>query len=801
MECVLKQDRYSCAKKPLICVVSGLITGILIARFLLGFQLSLFFLILFVSGFFILHKKSIAGQLLILSIVFAGSVRYHLSATVLPKDHLLQHQESSIYAVRGVIIKAIYRLTGRHQYVLVCDSARVDTQWFAVSGNVLLRTSGINQRYNEGTSLRIRGQPQKPPAMRNPGQFDYHDYLAGQDIYHLLDISNADSLQVIRQSSRWSFRNDMLGPVKDYFNQSFSTHLSEKDAALLRALLLGEKQDLDRAFISNFQRAGVVHVLAISGLHVGYIVVFVFTFLSFLRVSSQIRLTGLAVILIMYIVLVDFKAPVIRASLMVLLYLWAQSLERRVSTGNIIAGAACIILLFEPRHLFNPGFQFSFSAVISIIYGYKRLDRLIPLRKIMHLNRYLDNLLWTPLLVSAAAVIGTIPLTLYYYGTIQVIALLANLIVIPLVGCIVLLTFFVLIFSSFSLALADGTGLLIHWIVSVMSLATESFAALPIAAIIVNRPSLFFTLLITTGIIIVFFGKRENFGTILPVYMSGLLIWFIIQTIPAPPRLEAFFLDVGQGDAAFLRFPNQSTMLIDAGDATRNRDNGALTVLPFLQQAGATHLNYLVASHPHDDHIGGFPSIIQNIDIDTVVMSEYEFWSQNYKRVVDMCRQKNIPVRRVGKGDRLFPDPSCRVYIMHPDSSHARISAGSGAECNNSSLVIKVMYGKQSLLFTGDLEHDTEPYLQVYDEMMPSEILKVGHHGSKTSTSLPFLEKVRPLVAVIPVAKKNKFRHPSQITLDNLGRAGVGTYLTSTSGAVVFYLEPERIRLVRWRHN
>jgi competence protein ComEC len=263
--------------------------------------------------------------------------------------------------------------------------------------------------------------------------------------------------------------------------------------------------------------------------------------------------------------------------------------------------------------------------------------------------------------------------------------------------------------------------------------------------------------------------------------------------------LEVVFLDVGQGDAAFLRFPNQKTMLIDAGDRSFQWDQGEKTVLPFLQSVNALNINYLVGSHAHNDHIGGFLALVNAVSVDTLVLSGYQYNSKLYSSLIITAQMKNIPIKTVRRGDILSPDPSCRVYILHPDSHFIHAESFNGAECNNSSMVLKVQYGENSILFTGDLEESGEQPLLQYDYFLESEILKIGHHGSSTSTSEALLKKVNPLLALISVAKKNKFKHPSPRTLERLRINGIKTYQTSQEGAVIFRIGPERISKFFWK--
>ncbi len=488
----------NCAKYPLICAVIPFGVGIILAKFILPFTIALFFSVLLFILYLIFYKSNKSIFILFLLLVCTGALRYQQVDEILPVNYLSRFSADSVHGVSGTIVKSQFAADDRNQYILDCDSVWLQDEKKSVQGRILLKTKKLRQRYFYGMRLIIRGRIELPPTERNPGQFDYRQYLAQNDISHLMLINSSDSIEILTTNDGNIFRSYLTEPVKTYCQKIFYNHLQQSSAAIMNALILGEKQNLDRTTIENFQQVGVVHVLAISGLHVGYVVLFVFTTLSFLRLSQKYRILVLAAILLIYIVLVNFKPPVMRASLMVLLYLWGKLIERKISTGNLIAASAFLILLYEPRELLNPGFQFSFSAVISIIYGFKRLSELIPLGSRLKNNKYLINIVWNPLLVSVSAVMGTLPLTLYYYGTFPVIAILANIVVIPLIGIIVLLGFFLLIISPISSGLADGIGLLIHFTYQVLDTITLIFSRIPFATLDLPIPDLILTLLIAS---------------------------------------------------------------------------------------------------------------------------------------------------------------------------------------------------------------------------------------------------------------------------------------------------------------
>ena len=803
-------NNYS-ARNPLVLFTAFFIIGILCAKYITSYSIIFWFTISFLLSYFLFSlifksKPCCLNVLCLICLISAAALRYHMCADLLPENHLLSHQIDDIETISGTIEERHLRRDYRDKYIIKVRIARIRGIERDVKGKVMLQTSQINKRLPFGALVQLHGKLCKTPQQRNPGQFNYGAYLATKDIYHVLQIKNADSLVYFDRKQGNELKEHVIIPLKEFCETTFLTYLDEESSALLRALLLGEKQDLDSATIRQFQAVGVVHVLAISGLHVGFIIAFIFTLSSILRIPLRYKIYTLLITLSIYVVMIQFKPPVLRASLMGVLILISKLNERKVSVYNIIFGSAFIILNIEPRELFNSGFQFSFIAVLSITYGYEKFDRLFPLRGLILAKypneRYLSFVLkwiWMPFLVSLSAVLGTLPLTLYYYGMLPLLAVFSNLIVIPMVAVIVFLGIFLLIFALFSEFFARGTGLLIDMIQSLLKELVKSISHIPFASIETKIPSILEVLLALLLLILLLNFKRKWLKKFIFSLFLFSIVYLLKLNFKESNNLEVTFLDVGQGDAHFLRFPNKSTMLIDAGAASPYWNNGLNTILPFLKHKGNLHLNYMVCSHAHDDHIGGFYDLVNKVDVDTMVLSYYDYNSKLYLDLISLCTRKKIPIKYVQRGDQLFPDRSCRVYVLHPDAEFSHAISRDGSECNNSSIVLKVQYGNNGILFTGDLERNGEQTLFQYAQFLESELIKVGHHGSNTSTSDMFLNYIQPLVSVVSVAENNKFGHPSPKTLQRLQGYNSKTYLTSKHGALVFEIGQNYIKKLNWK--
>ena len=801
-------DQIKIYKYPALLLAIAFSIGIICARFFPLYPVSLWIagLILLISLFFSgRFQTNVRNALLIALLCSCGAIHYQSVADVLDDDHIRYFNRQKIRQVQGLISDYYYQHDGRDKYLLEVEKIFTDSLTYDASGTILVRVDKFRQRFIYGDIIRLTGSLKKALPRRNPGQFDYQSYLADHHIYFLTQVNAPGQIELLQRKQGNLFIQHLIIPIRQYLVETFNYYMNEETRAIINALILGEKQNLEAETVSAFQRVGVVHVLAISGLHVGFIITFVFSSVSLLRFNRLHKIWILCLVLVFYIIMVRFKIPVIRSATMALLYLISRVLERKVSIYNVIFSSMLVILIIDPRELFRPGFQFSFSAVLSIIYGYQMLDHHLSLKRFLSENvrrstwiQLLNKMIRIPFLVSLSAVLGTAPLSLFYYGQFPTYAILANLFVIPIIGLMVFMSIFMLIFSFISYFITSGCAQIITFLFKLLKIVVNYIAELPGATIFTSFPTplqvlgLFILILFVLNIRF----DRHLFFRISIVCCITTLIFVSLRT---ENDLEVSFLDVGQGDAVFIRFPNSRTMLVDGGNTSKYWDDGQRAIVPFLQSVSSMRINYLIASHPHHDHIGGFAYLLKNVTIDTLVLTRYQYRSRFYQMILKTAATKNNPIKYVFRGCQLKIDPDCRVYILHPDSIFSQARSHQGAECNNSSIVMKIQYGKNGILLTGDLEQTGEIPVMDYGDFLESEILKVGHHGSITSTSSAFLNRVNPLVAIISVGEKNKFNHPSLKTLRRLQQESVTTYMTSQNGALVFRVRPLAITKVAWR--
>lgn len=637
---------------------------------------------------------------------------------------------------------------------------------------------------------------------RNPGQYDSKAHLLKKGILGRILLKTTTTVQVQRSQKKYIFRK-WLFLIRERIDQQFQKLCRGNPGHFLSAILLGKKSGIDYQIKSNFQKSGVAHVLAISGLHVGFIVIFVHLLVSFLPFSFRVQNVITLFILGFYMLLSGANPPVVRATLMVAIYLFGQNLERKPTSYNTLGVAAFIIVIFQPQQLFWVGFQFSFIAVFSIFFFYERLrfiEDMIKLR--FTLNNFsgkLMKIIITPFLISLSAQLGTVPLMGYYFHQIPLISIFLNLLVIPLIGFIVVMGFLALFVSilsfEFSLVVANFLSQIIQVLIEIVHFT----AKLPLAYVKTPSFNVLHILLYLLVLTIFFTWTREQFRPIrLPaIFLTILVFFWIIAPKKEMPQLLMF--DVGQGDATLLVTSSGQQILFDAGPVYPNWNSGERIIIPALQVLGNLRLHKVIISHPHADHIGGLFYLLDEVEIDSVYLPDIKisyFWQDS---LLSKLRKGKTPFRLLRIGDRLMVDHETQIYILAPFADFTRPIENTGEAINNVSLVSIVRMKNTSFLFTGDAEMIVEKRLLSWTNFLEVDILKLGHHGSITSSSLEFLRQVSPEMALISVGEKNKYGHPSQEVLRRLQYLNIPYYRTDRDGAIWLRYSNSDWRLVNWR--
>ncbi len=791
---------------PLIKYAILFVIGILIAPFikidwtifLIGILSACLFLlisVLFLKDKATLLKSTIAYILIIISSAYNTQLRTEPFDSALIKYY--KEKDVIVYGkVESVELKREYEIN----FTIITDSIIIANNNYKEQEKLLCKFRGdtldrdvLYENIMPGNFVYIEGIFLKGRERRNPGEFDYNNYLNSKGIPGIIVSYEGDSLNILKNEQH--FISSLIFSARKVIDRRIHDLFEPETAGLLRGLLLADRSEIDFELKTQFINSGVIHVLAVSGLHVGYILL-IFIFL-FGRFNIYLRTILISLGLVSFMIITGVPPSVFRATVMALIILIAFISNRSTNLINSISLAAIIILLVDPAEIYNPGFQLSFSAVLSIAIIYPIIEKQITYLKIS--NRFIRGIILF-VSVSLSAQIGTLPFTLAYFGKLSVIALLANLIVIPAIGIVIALAFTSLFVSVISFTVASYfvvmNDLVTSFLFSIISFTGNldySFIWIPDYSLI---DAVIFYLIIGLTVYILknsIRWKAKFLITILAlvnvIYLSSI---DDIELLP-DNQLSIMMIDVGQGDAILIKFPNNQTALIDAGDTTPFFDNGERIIIPLLRHLGINKLDYGFITHLDSDHLGGFISLLYNGIVNEIFKPMPDTTSQD-KRLEKYLSKLNVNVNYYSR--EIYEFGIARLYILNDDNDEFYNTLSS----NDKSGMMKLIYGHYSFLFTGDVERKAEEYyVKKYGNFLDVNILKVPHHGSKTSSTKPFLDLVTPEISVISAGIKNKFNHPSQDIIERLEDYNTRIYRTDLIGAILIRSDGKNIEMVDWK--
>jgi len=644
-----------------------------------------------------------------------------------------------------------------------------------------------------GNELKVEGYYHKGKEKRNPGEFDYNAYLHSKDILGIININDDSEITILNSNANY-FKN-LIFQVRVSIDDRIKEYNSAETASLLRGLLLADRGEINYETKTDFINAGVVHVLAVSGLHVGYIIViFLFLFGRFnIYLKSILTMIGL----ILFMLVTGIPPSVFRATVMAIVIIIAYLSNRSTNLINSISIAAVIILLMNPNELYNPGFQLSFAAVLAIGIILPYLNKLISEWNVQ--NKILKYIL-VFCAVSFSAQIGTLPFTLLYFNKFSVIALFTNLIVIPSIGIIIGAAIITLSTSLFlpgvAVYFAAFTDIFSSLILSVIKFSGNlSFSYLSITDFSIIDLLIFYLMLSALLILLPRFNSIKSRLILLILVTANTFIYSTIDDTSLLPdnELSVLMIDVDQGDSFLIKFPNGKTALVDAGNATGSFDNGERVIIPLLNYLDIKKIDYGIVSHIDSDHYGGFVSLILAGKIDKILKPAIDSTLSKDKKFELFAHEQNIPIEYFS--ERKSEIGNAVIYFLWDE----KLESISSNSTNDKSGFFKLVYGNTSFLFTGDIEKRIEKFYSLkYRNFIDSDVLKVAHHGSKTSSSELFLEYVTPEISLISAGFKNKFRHPTKEILERLKESGSSIYRTDMDKAVLLRSNGRDIEIVNW---
>jgi competence protein ComEC len=651
--------------------------------------------------------------------------------------------------------------------------------YIAASGKLLLRLSGEwPSKISPGSHLAIRAVIKRPSRYLTPGTFDYPAYLARKDIWATGYVRSTALIQPLQRDTsltdRILFFPEKLRTIIGSF---IDTRVPDTRGSIYRAILIGDRSKIPNSTLESFKASGTMHILAISGIHLTLIGALLFTVIYWLLRRSEYLTLKLNVrkaagllclpLLCCYAMLAGMNSPVFRACIMSAIIILAFCTNRPKTLSALIGFAALVILVHSPQALFTPSFQLSFTAFTSIM-----LTAPFIKEEFSDKNQYnsdftreillkIKKWILASLIAASAAVLGTAPIVLYYFYRFPLAGPVANLILEPLI-CLWALPFgvialpFIHILPDFAALLfyLGGIGLAIALKV------TDLFQTFPQTTLWLPPPR---PLLISLYYVTFIYALSALTHSRIRCAMRSAPFLICCSLLLMPQlRFEnthvdspvVSILDVGQGSATVLQFPDGTNVLIDGGGSSFSKETvGQRIIAPFLWHLGVTRLDSIIITHPDADHYNGIPFLIEHFSPSLLWTHTLDGGGRHYRNLLELARTYGIELRIPHAGD----------MITQHDASVTCLANGLEDPENttekNSGLILKVLMGKTRLLFPGDIEKNTETRLLEHNIPIASDILIAAHHGSATSNSLPFLLDVNPesIIASAGLSRKEYF--------------------------------------------
>ncbi|MFW5955275.1 MAG: DNA internalization-related competence protein ComEC/Rec2 [Rhodothermales bacterium] len=739
----------------------------------------------------------------LITLVSAGALRAAVE-TVHPPHHIaaaIETLDERVLSMTGIVSSFATGTASGARFDVSLDSVYIADRARPASGKVIVILKGASSDSAplRGQRVSVDGLIRALPSRRNPADFDYGAFLRRRGVYAQI-YAEPDDVKVTGR--KLSLAGSYVVGVRSYMGQAINDHLRSEDGrTVLRALLLGDRSGLTFDDRERLARSGLMHLLAVSGLHVLLVGMVLYQLLRpallrcrlSWRAAEWARSVVTVAVLCTYMLVTGSSPSVVRAVTMATLFIGATLVQRPVQSFNTLGAAALILLVARPGELTSAGFQLSFSAVGGIILFGPSIRRIDTWSRVRHRGL---AFLTSSVTVSLAATLATMPVLLYHFGRSSFAGLLLNVAAIPAT--------FGLLSSGLMVTIWHGIA---HPVADAFAATAELLAAFILGAATYGERWLSFALveghvreawrIAFVTLVLLMLARwhvpRVRWKILIAVLTVGCGASWTVRPVP---YADIVFFDVGQGDAILIRSSAGRAALIDAGPRTLSFDAGERILHPNLSFLGIDRLDVVVISHPHSDHLGGLPALLRTMPVGRVFHNGEAHDSALYHDVAHLLDSLQIDHQAVVAGDTILID-DVQMAVLAP------IRHGSGS-INDRSVVLHATHGDISILLTGDAEARSETLLTGYfPSLLSASIIKAGHHGSVTSSTPEFIEAActdREANVVISVGERNRYQHPHAGVVRRWRDACGSVYLTSSEGAVWFRSTGHDIVRVRWNH-
>ena len=724
-------------------------------------------------------------------------------------QQLLQRKNAILM---GTVTHSLEQGPTSSRMILDLMSFKKGDGWQAISGNLLLGMRNCQKQWPVGQRLagRVRLRPLR--NFNNPGGFDYRQHLANQKIWLRGYVrSDKDLVALGKPAHNCKFiLDDTRTKIRGFIDGWLPPELS----GLYRSLLLGERYALRADLRELLYKAGIGHLLAISGLHIGLVAGFVFLACHFVLVrfppvarrwgARPVAALAAFPVALGYGLLTGMALPALRATLMLAVFTLAFVVQREKDLANSLLLAAFLILTIYPEALFSASFQLSFIGVASLILTlavlplpHLLLSQNDKREKLRILGRRFYQFVCGSFIIS----LYTAPVVLYHFHRFTTLGLPANLIAVPLVGFLILPAGLLAVLSlPVSVSLAGFLLTLGSLGLSLIVALSGKLASLTWATFWPGTPKAWQVALAYLILLLPLAKTRRwcRFSLMALCFLVLIVSWMIPNHfLSARSMLRVTFLDVSQGNSAVVELPGQNIILVDGGGFQDSSfDVGRYVLAPYLWHRRITRLDAMVLSHPHPDHYQGLRFVAAHFPVEQFWYSTVFWWEPDIRSLFKTLAEKKtvfLNPRQLATGQYIN---GVEIQVLHPPADFTGSSTTpTDKEVNNLSLVVRLRYKNVSFLFPGDIEKETEGQLASLPHLEPVDVLLVPHHGSRTSSSIPFLQRLKPKIAIFSVGFENRFHLPAYKIRQRYNALGIRTYRTDLDGAITVITDGHEIEV------
>jgi competence protein ComEC len=805
-------------RAPLLWMALSFIAGIFAGGFFESFPLTtLAFLFIFfaLECFSSWHPFNFFHTFLILLGFWGGFLSLEWEESHLSQQDISKWQgQTLIYT--GTISEAVAHYSDHTTLILESRQIEKEFRLSPATGRIKLNINrAIPFLLSYGDEIRLSLTLREPHGFSNGSGFDYGQYLRRHGIRATASITHPEEIELTgRKGGNFILRKVYLW--REAIRKKATETLKGDQLAIFLAIVIGESGYLTGPIRDAFMASGTTHILSISGSHLALVALLSFQIVRWillslptpllLQMGRSILPSRLALILsippiFIYGLLAGNQVATNRSMLMIGIFMIGQFINRKQNLLNPLGLSALIILIPDPNQAYDISFQLSFGSVLAIALALSRIARPDesentiefssgPFQKVRNHPLWIKSLEGTKnyLWISLATTLGTAPLVAYYFNQFNWVGILANGIIVPFVGFLVvpvslILSFASLIFSTHTLI----GGAFIQFLMTGFYKIVQFFALFPYAELHLASPSIFYLILFYAFLMILFFFPnlpRLRIPFMISILFLPLWCYFGPRIHFPSNQLQVTFLDVGQGDATFVEFPDRTTLLVDGGGKYHEFDLGRLVIAPFLWNKGIERIDYLVATHPQADHIGGLVFVMKKFPVG-------EVWTNGTSKASQISNEFNEALREARLNSKIVQDGDQtqigKVFltILNPNLKDPGNPHAHSFE-NNEGIVMKIDYNLQSILLTADIEKEAEQRIMKEHPELKVTLLKAPHHGGKSSADPDFIKIISPEMTLFSAGLHNPYHHPNPETLLLYQQIHSRIYRTDRDGSLFF---------------